>query len=136
MQPGDFGAVRRLWEEAGGVGLSDADGREGVARYLARNPGLSFVAVSAGALVGAVLAGHDGRRGFIHHLAVRGEWRRRGLGRLLVDRCLDALAREHIQKCHILVIRDNPDGQRFWREIGWIPRTELEVLSHAVGRDR
>ncbi len=128
----DYGAAYSLWEKAEGIGLSQADSRENIARFLERNPGTSFVATAEGRLVGAVLCGNDGRRGFLHHLAVSPDQRRSGIGRALVDRCLAALAAAGMRKCHIFVLADNGEGQRFWERVGWEKRTTLVVMSHDV----
>ena len=105
----DYDEVLSLWQASEGVGLSDADSEEGVACFLDRNPGLSFVARDGEHLVGAILCGHDGRRGYIHHLAVSKPHRCQGLGRALVERCLSALRGDGIGKCHIFVFADNQD---------------------------
>ena len=128
----DYGEVLALWRVSEGVGLSDADSEESIARYLDRNPGLSFVARDGEHLVGAVLCGHDGRRGYIHHLAVGKSHRRQGLGRALVERCLSALKRDGIGKCHIFVFADKQDTITFWKSIGWTQRVELVMMSQYV----
>ncbi len=125
----DYDAVLALWQSADGVGLSDADSREAIGRYLARNPGLSFTAWDGDLLVGAVLCGHDGRRGYVHHLAVRPSYRRQGIGKALASRCLDALAAEGIDKCHLFVFAINADAIAFWKRIGWSQRVDLNVMS-------
>jgi ribosomal protein S18 acetylase RimI-like enzyme len=129
---GDYDAARSLWESAPGIGLSEADGRENIARFLDRNPGLSFVAEQEGGLVGALLCGNDGRRGFLHHLAVSAPHQRGGIGRALVERSLGALAAIGIRKCHIFVLADNQEGRRFWQRVGWQERTTLLVMSRDV----
>lgn len=118
-----------LWQAAVGVGLSEADSREAIGRYLERNPGLSLIAVQDGQMIGAVLCGHDGRRGFIHHLAVQPGMRRRGVGRQLVQECLAGLRREGIQKCHLFVFQQNREAIAFWRAIGFTARDELSMMS-------
>ncbi len=125
----DYDQVLTLWQASEGVGLSDADSEESIACYLERNPDISFVAHDGEHLVGAVLCGHDGRRGYIHHLAVSQSHRRQGLGRALVERCLSALRRDGIDKCHIFVFADNRDTIAFWKSIGWTQRVELIVMS-------
>jgi len=131
-----YDQVFAIWREAEGVGLhDDCDSRQGIQSYLARNPGLSFIAVAGGAVVGAVLCGHDGRRGYVHHLAVHPGWRRRGVGRKLVDRCLEALRAEGITKCHIFVFRGNVDAMAFWRSVGWTPRSDIGVVSKVIEAD-
>lgn len=129
MTPQDYDAVYALWEQTEGVGLSAADSRERITRYLERNPGHSFVAVDGAAVVGAVLCGHDGRRGYLHHLAVVPAYRRQGVGRQLVERVLAALQKAGIDKCHLFVFRTNAPALAFWQANGWQVRTELQLLS-------
>ncbi len=124
-----YDRVIGLWRGCEGVGLSDADSREGIAAYLQRNPGLSFVALQNGDVVGAVLCGHDGRRGYLHHLAVHPSARRRSIGRRLVEKCLEALHGIGIQKCNIFVFKENSNGLEFWKSIGWTPRDNLGLVS-------
>jgi putative acetyltransferase len=118
-----------------GVGLNESDTPELLKAYLVRNPELSRVARLAdasgkatGALIGAVLCGHDGRRGYLHHLAVERAFRRQGIGRALVTDCLRALGRLEITRCNIFVYADNADGQAFWLANGWLHRRELCLL--------
>lgn len=131
----DVAEALALWTAAEGVGLRGADEPEALARYLARNPGLSLAARDGGRLVGAVLCGHDGRRGYLHHLAVAAGHRRRGIGRALVEGCLDGLRREGIAKCHLFVYRHNAAGQAFWRSLGWHARDDLRLMSHDLTDD-
>jgi len=133
MTMDDYQSVVQLWQGAEGVGLSGADERESIRSYLERNPGLSFVARAGdGSIAAAVLAGHDGRRGFLHHLAVAEAYRRRGLGRDLVERCLTQLQRIGIQKCHGFIFADNNTGMEFWKAIGWGERLDLKVISREL----
>ena len=125
--------VLALWHQCEGVGLSDADSRESIQAYLERNSGMSFVALSDGKVMGAVLCGHDGRRGYLHHLAVAPSCRRRGVGRQLVDHCTAALADAGIRKCHIFTFESNADGISFWSAAGWIPRSDIGVMSKLIG---
>mgnify|MGYP001820370104 FL=1 len=128
----DFDAVRALWASCEGVGLNDADRPEALRSYLDRNPGMSFVAQADDAIVGAVLCGHDGRRGYLNHLAVSPAHRHRSLARRLVDSCLAALKKAGIGKCHLFVFDSNQDGQNFWRNIGWELREDLAVASRTL----
>ena len=125
----DYDAVIALWQSVEGVGLSSADAREPIARYLERNPGLSFTAWDGDVLVGAVLCGHDYRRGYVHHLTVRESHRRQGIGKALVERCLAALKAEGIDKCHLFVFVVNEDAIGFWKSVGWTQRVDLVVMS-------
>ncbi len=133
MNISDYDDALALWKSTEGMGLSAADSREAIARYLERNPGMSFVArAENGELVGAVLCGHDGRRGLLHHLAVRRDCRGKGLGRKLAERGLAALRGAGIDKCHLFVRRDNPSGQSFWAQAGWYERTDLVLMSKDI----
>jgi ribosomal protein S18 acetylase RimI-like enzyme len=129
----DHAEALSLWQRCEGVGLSEADSRDGLERFLARNPGTSFVALAGSGLVGTALCGHDGRRGYLHHLAVDDSQRRRDIGRSLVARCLDALAGEGIDKCHLFVLSTNPAALAFWKQLGWAERTELVMCSAWTG---
>jgi ribosomal protein S18 acetylase RimI-like enzyme len=134
MTPADFDAVLALWQATEGVGLSPADERGPIEAYLDRNPGMSRAAFRGSALVGAVLCGHDGRRGYVHHLAVVPSERGRGLGRRLMDEVLGELARAGIGKANIVVYAANADGQAFWRATGWAPREELVLMQRVIER--
>jgi ribosomal protein S18 acetylase RimI-like enzyme len=129
MTPSDYDEAALLWESTEGVGLSGGDSRQGVGAFLERNPGLSFVARTAGELVGAVMCGHDGRRGYLYHLAVVPRSRRRGVGRTLVEKCLAELRSIGILKCHLLAFSGNLPGRRFWQAVGWTARDDLTVMS-------
>ena len=120
-----------LWRscEGVGVGLSDGDTPAGLAAFLERNRDTSWVAVSEDRLVGTVLAGHDGRRGFLYHLAVHAEFRRRELARSLVRHALGSLRSAGILKCHAMVFRTNQEGQEFWRRMGWPRREDIDIYS-------
>lgn len=129
MTTRDCEAVLALWRGMEGIGLDDdCDSPRGLKRYLKRNPGLSFVARYKDRLVGAVLSGHDGRRGYLHHLAVAGTHRKRGIGKMLVARCLRSLAKQRIPKCNIFLFESNARGRAFWQHNGWNLRTDLCVL--------
>jgi ribosomal protein S18 acetylase RimI-like enzyme len=125
----DIPAALVLWQGLPGIGLRDADSPPAIARYLRRNPGCSFVATADGELVGVSLAGHDGRRGYLHHVAVRPDRRRCGTGRRLVEECLAALKSEGIEKVNFWVKADNAAGLAFWHRLGGRERPELVTVS-------
>ena len=129
MSMDDYEDAYALWKETAGIGLSASDSPGAIAEFLRRNPGSSFVAREAGCLVGTILCGHDGRRGYIHHLVVASSARRQGIGSALVDRCLASLDECGIIKCHLFVYADNKVGIAFWRETGWTERIELAMMS-------
>lgn len=128
----DYDAVHALWRATPGIGLSEADERPNIASFLAANRGLSFVAEADGRLAGAVLGSTDGRRGYLHHLAVAPDRRRAGIGRSLVARALEALRARGVRRCHIFVMADNAEGRRFWERIGWFRRDDLLVMSKDI----
>ena len=133
MKLSDYEEVLRLWQDSEGVGLNESDTRPAIAAYLKRNRGMSWVARDGKLLVGAVLCGHDGRRGYLHHLAVaRTHWRK-GLGTKLVEHCLAALKRNGILKCNIFVYAHNVSGERFWRSNGWKKREDLCIIQKSLG---
>jgi ribosomal protein S18 acetylase RimI-like enzyme len=136
MKLADYDDVLRLWQNTEGVGLNESDSRCAIASYLKRNPGMSFVARDGKVLVGAVLCGHDGRRGCLYHLAIAPSHRRNGLGTKLVRRCLAELKKAGILKCNIFVYADNVEGKRFWRRNGWKNREDLRMAQKNVGSPR
>ncbi|WNL43321.1 GNAT family N-acetyltransferase [Halomonas sp. PAMB 3264] len=128
----DYHAAVALWQQTPGVRLRDADSFEGITRYLSRNPGLSIVAEQDGEIIGTIMAGHDGHRGFIQHLAVAERHRKQGVGTVLVERCLNALRGEGIDKAHLMLLTDNKSGKRFWQRLGWQFRTDIELHSFVL----
>ncbi len=132
MSIGHYTRVLRLWQRTEGVGLSVSDSRVNIAAYLKRNPNMSFVARNGRDIVGAVLCGHDGRRGYLHHLAVAKAHRGQGLGKRLVEACLSRLAACGIPKCNIFLFADNAAGEQFWKHNGWLNRADLQVMQKAI----
>lgn len=125
----DYDAVRELWSSSDSIELGGADSREQIGRFLDRNPGLSFVALDGDNIVGIVLCGHDGRRGYIDQLVVSKSHRRQGIGRSLVSRCIYNLMRIGIRKWHLFVFEDNEEAISFWKTLGWSQRVELVTMS-------
>ncbi len=115
LTPFDLPDVMALWRTVSEVELNDSDTPEHLTRYLARNPELSPVALENGKIVGAVLCGHDGRRGYLNHLAVAALYRNQGLGKALVAYCLTHLASVNIGRCNAFVLPDNPSARAFWQ---------------------
>lgn len=129
MREPDCEGALTLWRSTAGIGLSPADEPERLHGYLARNPGLSQVAEFRGHLMGALLCGHDGRRGYLHHLAVEAAWRSLGVGRGMVEACQVQLRKEGIDRCHIFVFPDNLSGIEFWRRMGFAIRQDIQLWS-------
>jgi ribosomal protein S18 acetylase RimI-like enzyme len=115
----DYDGAIALWDGIEGVEICEGDSREEIAEYLKRNPGLSRVAEAEGKIVGVTLCSHDGRRGWIYHLAVAQAYRRQKVGKLLIDACVDGLRKLGLKRAIILVAGDNPAGHRFWLQNGW-----------------
>jgi N-acetylglutamate synthase len=134
MDAGDVDAALALWRATAGVGVNERDTPDALAGYFVRNPGMSRVACDGAALVGTVLAGHDGRRGYLHHLAVSPDWRGRGIGRALVDAAIGALAGAGFTTCHCFVYPDNAVGLAFWSGMGWRRRHDLVVMTRDPAR--
>jgi putative acetyltransferase len=134
MSAGDLESVLDLWGQTDGVGLNESDTPEHLQAFIDRNPNLSLVAQDGSLLVGAVLCGHDGRRGYLHHLTVIPTYRGRGVGREMVETCLASLSDLGILKCNIFLYVDNDPGQEFWRRCGWSARGDLKVLQRMTAR--
>jgi len=125
--------VLSLWQSTDGIGLDrDVDTKERIRIYLQRNPGLSFAAFEKGKVIGAVLCGHDGRRGYLQHLTVAEGHRNKGTGAALAEKVISKLRTLGIQQCNIFVFANNPSGQAFWERNGWAERTDLKVLSKSI----
>ena len=131
MKPEDYQVLLSLWVACDGVGLrSEEDSRAGFEAFLARNPDTCFAALMDGVIVGSILAGHDGRRGFLYHVAVDAAFRRRHIGTELVRRATNALRRAGIRKTALVVYEDNREAAEFWGHLGFLVRDDL------VYRDR
>lgn len=128
----DYEGVYELWRSSEGIEVTDIDSRDSIARFLERNPGLSLVARDGDTIVGAVLCGHDGRRGSIDQLVVDPAYRRQGLGRSMVARCLYHLMRQGIRRLHLFVYEDNEQAITFWEKLGWSPRVEMVTMTRPV----
>ncbi len=128
----DYDEAIALWRRCPGVGLSSADERLPLSAFIERNPGLSFAAWSEASLIGTSLCGSDGRRGYLYHVAVDPTFRGRGLGRVLAEASLGALAAAGVRKCHLFVLADNEAGAAFWRAVGWTPRGDIAVYSKNI----
>lgn len=126
MTIADYESVYELWIHTPGMGLNSTDdSREGIEKYLKRNPSTSFVAECDGKIVGVIMAGHDGRRGYIYHTAVLPAYHRQGIARILVERAMSALDAEGIQKVALVAFKENEAGNVFWEKMGFVQREDL-----------
>ncbi len=136
MTIADYDRAYALWTGTPGMGLRSLDdSREGIARFLRRNPATCFVAEEGGRLAGLLLCGHDGRRGYIYHTAVHPDFRRRGLGKALVDAALGALRAEGIMKAALVVFAANETGNAFWEAIGFETRKDLVYRNKSLNSE-
>ena len=126
MTIADYDSVYELWKNTPGMGLNAVDdSRDGIEKYLQRNPATSFVAECDSSIVGVIMAGHDGRRGFLYHTAVLPEYRNRGIAKSLVDHAISALEKEGIHKAALVAFKTNDAGNGFWEHIGFTERDDV-----------
>ncbi len=132
----DYEGVYALWMSIKGFAIrSIDDSKEGVARFLLRNPDTSVVAVEDGRIIGAILCGHDGRRGCLYHVCVRQECRRKGVGKAMVVICMEKLKAEQISKVSLIAFTANDIGNAFWRRIGWTKREDLNYYDFVLNTE-
>lgn len=133
MEAKDYDGVRNLWMSIKGFGIRSLDdSREGVERFLKRNPTTSVVAEEAGKIVGAILCGHDGRRGCLYHVCVEKDYRMQGIGKSMVVFCMEALKKEQINKVSLIAFTQNDIGNAFWKQIGWTKREDLNYYDFTL----
>ncbi len=132
----DYNEVYALWKKIRGFGIrSIDDSREGVERFLKRNPTTSVVAVENDKIVGSILCGHDGRRGCFYHVCVDAEYRRQGIGKSMVVASMEALKEEHINKVCLIAFTRNDVGNAFWNTIGWTRRLDLNYYDFTLNEE-
>lgn len=132
----DYEQVKALWLKIKGFAIrSIDDSYEGVERFLMRNPGISVVAIEDGKIIGAILCGHDGRRGCLYHVCVDSEYRLRGIGKEMVVFCMKALQDEGISKVSLIAFTKNDIGNAFWKQIGWTKREDLNYYDFTLNTE-
>ncbi|MDE7231162.1 MAG: GNAT family N-acetyltransferase [Oscillospiraceae bacterium] len=133
MTIADYDAVYALWLSCKGMGLNNLDdSREGIDRFLKRNPETCFVAEDGDRIIGAIMVGTDGRRGYIYHTAVSPDCRRQGIAKRLVDSVLEALRKLNINKAALVVFERNSDGNKFWESVGFTVRNDIVYRNLAL----
>lgn len=131
----DYDGVYALWMSIKGFAIRSLDdSREGVERFLKRNPGNSVVAIEDGKIVGSILCGHDGRRGCLYHVCVNEAYRMRGIGKSMVVYCMKALEKEKISKVSLIAFTANDVGNAFWKQIGWTRREDLNYYDFVLNK--
>lgn len=135
MSVDDYNAVYNLWLSCSGMGLNDLDdSEEGIRKFLERNPETCFVAENDGMVIGVIIAGNDGRRGYIYHTAVNPLFRGRGIGRKLVESAMNALKEAGINKVALVVFGRNKDGNEFWKKMGFTVREDLTYRNKTINK--
>lgn len=133
MRQSDYPNVYQLWKTIKGFGIrSMDDSEEGVARFLRRNPSTSMVAEAGGKMVGAILCGHDGRRGCFYHVCVREGYRKQGIGKNMAVKAMKALQEEGINKVCLIAFKKNEVGNSFWKSVGWTFREDLNYYDFVL----
>ena len=136
MKMEDYQDVYHLWMSIRGFGIrSIDDSKEGVERFLKRNPTTSIVAESGGRIIGTILCGHDGRRGCFYHVCVREECRKQGVGKAMAVAAMKALQAERINKVCLIAFTDNEVGNRFWKSVGWTFRKDLNYYDFTLNEE-
>lgn len=136
MTLNDYEKVYELWMKIKGFAIrSIDDSKEGVERFLNRNPGISVVAEEDGKIIGAILCGHDGRRGCMYHVCVDPEHRLKGIGKSMVVFAMEALKKEKINKVSLIAFTKNDIGNAFWKEIGWTKREDLNYYDFTLNEE-
>ena len=136
MTPDDYDKVYELWMSIQGFGIrSIDDSREGVQRFLKRNPTTSVVAEQNGRIVGAILCGHDGRTGFFYHVCVASDYRQHGVGHRMVHFAMKALQAEGINKVSLIAFKSNEVGNEFWHNVGWVERSDVNYYDFVLNEE-
>lgn len=136
MKIEDYDNVYKLWSSTAGMGMRSLDDSyEGILKFLLRNPETNFVVEDNGTIIGVILSGHDGRRGYIYHMAVDEPYRNKGIGRLLLSSALEALRNEGINKVALLVLDSNEIGNRFWERVGFTRRNDIVYRNKSINEN-
>lgn len=132
----DYDGVYALWLSIEGFAIrSIDDSREGIDRFLKRNPDMSVVAVEDGRIVGSILCGHDGRRGYLNHVCVAKEYRKHSIGTKMWKKAIEALKRENISKATLVAFTNNENGNHFWKDSGWTQRSDLNTYDYIINEE-
>lgn len=136
MQEEDYEQVKELWMSIKGFAIRSVDdSKEGVSGFLRRNPKTSVVARADGRIVGSILCGHDGRRAGLYHVCVREDYRKHGIGKKMVEFCLQALHEEGISKASLVAFKKNDLGNAFWTNMGWTMREDLNQYDYTLNEE-
>lgn len=115
----NYDNIIKFWKSIDGLNITEDDCYDGLKIYLERNPKLNYIVINDGKIIGTIKCGHDGRRGYLHHLAVDNNYRGKGIGKKLIKLCLDELKNQGIKKCNLFVLDTNINGLDFWKHNKW-----------------
>lgn len=132
MASEDYSAAIKIWTATPGMKIEEADSEAGIARYLSRNPGLSHVAEIDGEIIGTVLCGEDGRRGYLQHLCVKESHRNKGIAKALLKAAIDSFRTHELYEIRIFVFKDNELANEFWQDQGWFLRDDIFVHAYKL----
>ena len=136
MKSEDYDKLYELWMTIKGFGIrSIDDSREGVTRFLKRNPTTSITAWDGDTLIGAILCGHDGRTGFFYHVCVASDYRQHGVGHRMVHFAMKALQAEGINKVSLIAFKSNEAGNEFWHNVGWVERSDVNYYDFVLNEE-
>lgn len=136
MKKEDYDGIHRLWMSIHGFGIRTIDdSREGVERFIQRNPTTCVVACDKNQIIGTILCGHDGRRGCFYHVCVDEKYRKHGIGRAMALAAMEALKKEKINKVSLIAFTSNEVGNRFWQEMGWTKREDLNYYDFTLNEE-
>jgi ribosomal protein S18 acetylase RimI-like enzyme len=133
IYPEDYDIINDFWRKIDGIELTELEDKQNFEFFLRRNEGMSFLAVDHEELIGTCLGSHNGRRGFLNHLAVAQNHRRKGIGKMLVQKCLEILQAEGIKKIYIFLTKENVEAQSFWEHIGWSQYDQYLMMTVETG---
>ena len=132
----DYDKVYQLWTSIKGMGMRSLDDSvDGIGKFLKRNPTTNFIAQVEDKIVGVILCGHDGRRGYIYHTAVNSDYRGNGIGKKLVNAAIEALRKEKINKVALVVFDSNDLGNAFWQSLGFDKRNDLVYRNLSINEN-
>lgn len=136
MLVSDYDQVARLWTSISGFAIRSLDdSREGISRFLQRNPSTSVVAEKDGEIVGTILCGHDGRQACFYHVCVKKEYRMQGIGTRMAQAATQALAAEKINKAYLIAFKKNEAGNAFWKSVGWDFRDDRNYYEFVLNKE-
>lgn len=128
MKPEDYVLLYKLWSSVRGLGLRSVDdSEENIVKFIKRNPTTSFVAQMDRELIGSLMCGHDGRRACFYHVCVAERFRKQRIATRMVDKALEALKYEGINKVNLMAFKENETGNKFWHDLGWNVRDDVNL---------